>query len=275
MPLDGARKYCNGLIADWANWQLENGESFAQLKAVLKALSPSPDEVLEPGPLIKVSVDDARRHPTLKMPYGQDVPLIHVSAGMRRIVALAYLLVWTWQEHLAASRIRDRSPARDIIFLIDEVEAHLHPQWQRRIVPALLSVIDAMTGSHDVSVQLLVVTHAPLVLASVEPHFDAERDRMFGLELANGNVELQERPYVPHGDASNWLTSDAFGLEQARSVDAERAIEHARTLLRHTEAPTLAQARSVDAELRAAGLPDIDPFWVRWGAFIEELGENA
>ncbi len=60
-------------------------------------------------------------------------------------MALAYLLVWTWQEHLRACEIRGTKPAKEIIFLIDEIEAHLHPQWQRRIVKALLDVMSALT----------------------------------------------------------------------------------------------------------------------------------
>jgi len=104
------------------------------------------------GPLRRISVAEAVDHPTLEMPYGQEVALVHASAGMRRIVALAYLLVWTWREHLQACELQSITPAREIIFLIDEIEAHLHPQWQRRIVPALLDVMEALTGEHDVPV---------------------------------------------------------------------------------------------------------------------------
>ena len=99
-------------------------------------------------------------------PYGQEVPLVLASAGIRRIVALAYLLVWTWQEHLRACEIREMKPAREIVFLLDEIEAHLHPQWQRRIVKALLNVMEALTGTSTVSIQMIATTHSPLVLAS-------------------------------------------------------------------------------------------------------------
>ena len=133
--------FCEGLFRDWATWQLEDGVAFEQLKRVLEALSPSPDEMLVPGQLRRVSINDPKKYPTLMMPYGQEVPVIHASAGMRRILALAYLLVWTWQEHLAACELTGNDPAREIIFLIDEVEAHLHPQCQRRIVPALRAVM--------------------------------------------------------------------------------------------------------------------------------------
>jgi hypothetical protein len=50
------------------------------------------------------------------------------SAGMQRIAALAYLLVWTWREHLRASERTRRKPAREVICLIHEIECHLYPQ---------------------------------------------------------------------------------------------------------------------------------------------------
>ncbi|WVM93027.1 AAA family ATPase [Halopseudomonas pachastrellae] len=83
---------CNGLIRDWAGWQKENGRAFQSLQAVLRQLSPSAKEQLEAGPLTRISLTDARDMPTIKMPYGMDVPILHVSSGMRRIIALAYFL---------------------------------------------------------------------------------------------------------------------------------------------------------------------------------------
>ncbi len=271
LPLDEPVKYCNGLIADWANWQLENGQAFAQLCSVLKVLSPSRDESLEPGDLIKVSLGDARKHPTIKMPYGQEVPLIHASAGIRRIVSLAYLLVWTWQEHVASAELRGDTPAREIIFLIDEIEAHLHPQWQRRIVPALLDVMEALTGRHDVPVQLIAATHSPMVLASAEARFDEQQDAVWELDLRKNQVDLHEFPWSRRGDANAWLTSSVFDLKEPRSLEAEAAITDALALLRQ-ESPDEAEVERVDQALRAA-LSDVDRFWVRWSQYRRSVGE--
>jgi len=192
---------CEGLIRDWASWQREDGEAFQQLKSVLKSLSPSQ---LIPGDLRKVSLDDPKRYPTLKMPYGEDVALIHASAGMRRVVALAYLLVWTWQEHLEACKLRGETPVSEIIFLIDEVEAHLHPEWQRRVVPALLEVMEALTGEHNAKTQLITATHSPLVLASIELIFEEERDGVFLLDLQDNSVTLRELIRTLAGHDSFW-----------------------------------------------------------------------
>lgn len=261
--------HCEGLIRDWASWQRENGEAFNMLTKVLQVLSPPGGEPLVPGELRKLSVDDPKRYPTLRMPYGQDVAVTHASAGMRRIIALTYLLIWAWQEHIAAAEVRGDEPAREVIFLIDEIEAHLHPQWQRRIVPAVLNVMDALTGSHGSRVQLITATHSPLVLASVEPLFDVKKDAWFDLDLEEARVILRNREFVRRGEVSNWLTSEAFDLRRARSLEAESAIETALTLLRQKD-PPWQDVESVDQSLHAAGLPDIDPFWVRWGQFVEE-----
>ena len=269
---------CEGLIRDWASWQREDGETFRHLVNVLKQLSPSREEALEPGELQKVSLDDPRRHPTLKMPYNQQVPLIHASAGMRRIVALAYLLVWAWQEHLEACKLRGDKPANEVILLIDEIEAHLHPQWQRRIVGALLEVMDALTGSHSIDIQLIAATHSPLVLASAEPSFDPEQDGLFLVDLQAGRVTLKQQTWSKQGDVVGWLVSETFGLRQGRSLEAERAIEAAEAWMRNdtTDLPRdLTSASAIDLELKRV-LAGHDPFWPRWVVWVEaQLQERA
>ena len=263
---------CEGLIRDWATWQREAGPTFDQLKKVLRTLSPSPDEEIRPGDLKKLSLDDPKRYPTLQMPYGQEIPVILASAGMRRVIALAYLLVWTWQEHLAACQLRGSTPTKEIIFLIDEIEAHLHPRWQRRIVPALLDVMEALTGEHDVQVQLIAATHSPLVLASSEAHFDPTADAIWDLDLVEGKVELKEWPWQRRGDANAWLTSSVFELQEPRSVEAEYAILQALALLQQGQEVSVENVDRVDGLLRGA-LSDVDRFWVRWSAFAEKIRE--
>jgi len=264
---------CEGLIRDWASWQREGGAAFAALTKVLHALSPSTSSPLQPGELRKISLDDPKQYPTLRMPYGQDVAVVHASAGMRRILAVAYLLVWAWREHVASSQLLGIDPSREIILIFDEIEAHLHPQWQRRIVPALLQVMDVLTGDHDASVQLIAATHSPLVLASVEPVFNEDQDKLFVLEEREGEVRLREPPWAKQGDVLNWLVSDAFGLIQARSIEAERAIEAAEALMRADRSlPGGLDTRdAIDTELKRV-LPGHDPFWPRWVVWVENHG---
>lgn len=269
LPQDEPRKLCNGLIHDWAAWQREKGHAFDLLTRVLHRLSPSPDEPLLPGELQRISLDDVRDHPALQTPYGQQVALVHASAAIQRIVALAYLLVWTWTEHLRTVDLLGQDPAREIIFLVDEIEAHLHPRWQRRIVPALLDVVEALTGTQDVSLQLIAATHSPLVLASVEPYFDPARDALWELDLKNQHVELTRPQWRRYGDVNSWLSSEIFDLEEPRSIEAETAMRRALALLQAGQKPALGEVEAVDADLRKV-LSDVDRFWVRWSAFVEE-----
>ncbi len=259
---------CPGLLFDWILWKGLGGDSFSQLVTVLEALSPPEGPALSPGPLVRLGLD-GRDMPTITMPYSVDVPLVHASAGMRRVIALAYVLVWAWQEHVFASRELEQPTTRQVVFLVDEVEAHLHPRWQRRILKSLLAVMESMIP--HAAVQVVAATHSPLILASAEPFFDAERDAWFDLDLDRDHgaptVALVKRPFVRRGDVSSWLTSEAFDFKQARSLEAEEAMTQALALLRE-KAPAKTEIERVDTLLRAA-LGDIDRFWVRWSAWKE------
>ncbi|MCX6380291.1 MAG: AAA family ATPase, partial [Armatimonadetes bacterium] len=272
---EGKLPYCEGLVRDWASWQRDNGDAFRLLESVLQTLSPSPEEPLTSGRLRRISVDDSKDYPTIKMPYNQEVAVIHASAGLRRIIALAYLLVWTWREHLLACELRRTAPTKDIVFLFDEVEAHLHPQWQRRILPALFAVMAKLTGEHAVNVQMIAATHSPLALASLETFFDSEQDAWFDIDLVRDKrkVAIERRDFIRKGTAGRWLTSEAFDLlSEGRSLEGEQAIAKAEALLdRRNNGATLTkeEIESVDAGLRQT-LPDIDRFWVRWRSFVDE-----
>lgn len=197
--------------------------------------------------------------------------IVHASAGIRRIAALAYMLVWSWVEHTRAAEQLGSDYTHQIVLLFDEIEAHLHPLWQRTIVPALLKVMESLTDyrnprARDPSVQLVAATHSPLVLASVEPLFEVERDRLFHLDVRDGVVRLDEEPWAKQGDVVNWLVSETFGLRQGRSVEAERAIEAAEAFMRNDRGGLvegLTTQSGIQRELNRV-LPGHDPFWPRW-----------
>lgn len=182
---------CNGLVRDWVDWQQKQQGTFDALCKALAQLS-SDDIPLKPGLPMRVSADDTRIVPTLEMSYGR-VPIIHASAAIKRVIGLAYLLVWSWREHAEAARLLQQEPAKHLVLLVDEVESHLHPKWQRRILPAVLAASDSLAA--QLAVQLFVSTHAPLVTASIETHFHHERDKVFHFHFAeDGQVEVEERP---------------------------------------------------------------------------------
>lgn len=267
-PGESRTMLCNGLVQDWAGWQKEDGAPFNQLKRVLDVLSPSAKEKLVPGQLTRISLDDVRDIPTIRMSYQQDVPVLHASSGMRRILALAYFLVWAWEEHKQAAKQRGRQATKQITFLIDEVESHLHPSWQRRVVPALLAVMGELTKKAEV--QLIAATHSPLIMASVEPLFDEGKDAWFDLDFERKKVVLRRRDFEKHGNASTWLISEAFDLKSDRAIKYESLIEQACKLLNKPQ-PKRSDISEMHGKLIQA-LGPRDEFLFRWRAICHKKG---
>lgn len=275
VPIEGRpTKICKGILDDWSSWIRENGESANRMAEVVGTLT-LPGEPWEVGPILRLSVDDAQDIPSIRTDYSDAVPIVHASSAVRRIVGLAYMLVWSWSEHVRAAKQIGVGVAGQVILLFDEIDAHLHPRWQRAIVPAILKVMDRLTNS-DAGVQLIAATHSPLVLASVEPHFDEECDRLFHLDIHDGHVQLDIVPWAKQGDALNWLVSEVFGLRQARSVEAEYAIEAAQAYMRgdaQQNPENLREEVAIHRELQRV-LAGHDPFWPRWIITTESKGNS-
>ena len=70
---------------------------------------------------------------------------------------------------MAAEQIGD-TPTNQVILLIDELESHLHPKWQRAILPSLLKLAKVLHSKAQI--QVTTATHSPLVMASAETTFD-------------------------------------------------------------------------------------------------------
>ena len=112
-------------------------------------------------------------------------------------------------------------------------------------------------------------------MASVEPIFDHNQDAWFDLDLEQSSgrgrkVVLSRRPFVRYGEASNWLTSTAFDLQSARSIEAERILEEAAKAMSDPKFGK-AEGKKLDHQLRSV-LGDTDPFWMRWRFVAEKKG---
>ena len=209
--------------------------------------------------------------PTLAMPYG-DVPILQASAAMRRVAALAYLLVWSLREHRKAQEFLGAEPVGQIVFLVDELESHLHPRWQRAILPALLDVIERLNPK--AGVQLLATTHSPFVPLSVETRVDEAQDALWDLDLDGLAVKLTRRPWERRGDAAGWATSEVFDLESTRSTEGEALVRALEALYLRSRTPGYVlraeELTAMDARLQAV-LPELDPIFARWMAFKDQL----
>lgn len=120
------------------------------------------------------------------------------------------------------------------IVLVDEIEQHLHPQWQRRILSLLHRLFP--------KIQFLATTHSSLcVLGSTD--LTDEEVSLVHLRQEEGKVEVTSGIKPPRGQrADQILTSYLFGLETTGDDQTKAEIERLSRLLGQAE---------LDAEDRA------------------------
>ncbi len=154
--------------------------------------------------------------------------------------------------------------------MVDELEAHLHPKWQRTILPALIGIQQILAD--ELEVQFIIATHSPLIMASVEPFFDNDIDTLFQIKLSSdhANAVLSKEDFVKYGQVNSWLTSPIFNMGQARSTNAEAAINMAKDLQLDDD-PSAEDVQRVHEKLLQC-LSQTDPFWPRWIFFAEQHG---
>jgi len=87
------------------------------------------------------------------------------------------------------------------IVLIDEIDLHLHPKWQRMIVPKLLDVFP--------NCQFIISTHSPHVITHVQP------DRLFLLKQTDLGI-VAEKPSESYGKNVDRVLEDIMGLKTTR-----------------------------------------------------------
>ena len=88
---EGKAGEIEGLIRDWVSWQQSSDTvAFGNLTSVLEHLSPEDTGPLVPSEPVRIP-GDPRQIPTIRQSYG-DVPVVFASAGIQRILLLAYLI---------------------------------------------------------------------------------------------------------------------------------------------------------------------------------------
>ena len=276
-----------GLLLDWVLWQRNpNSPEFPVLKKLLSRLSPPEFPILVGDPK-KVSLDDVREIPTVKLPYGE-VPALWGSSAIRRILSLAYILVWSFSEHVKAAELLRMTPTSQITLLFDELDAHLHPKWQRTVMGALMHAVEEMIRAFvrkrnvRCNVQIMASTHSPLVMAALEDEFDPATDKWFDFDFGDEGrvIQITDRPFVRQGQSDEWLKSQAFDLLSTRSPGVERTLlDAARILGRYTDGEAqVGVSRKPPQEVRSAfeelqrRLPATDAFLLRFRAICEMYG---
>nr|WP_320076064.1 AAA family ATPase [Tolypothrix sp. PCC 7712] len=81
------------------------------------------------------------------------------------------------------------------VVLIDEIELHLHPNWQRRIITSLIKTFP--------NCQFIVTTHSPQVISYVKP------DNIYILKNTDQGI-VANRPQSSYGRDSNQILEDVM-----------------------------------------------------------------
>ncbi len=95
---------------------------------------------------------------------GVDIPVEELSDGYRSVLSMTFELIRQMSIAFGPENVFDPENATIVIpsgvVVVDEIDAHLHPTWQRRI--------GRWFCDHFPNVQFIVSTHSPLVCQSAE-----------------------------------------------------------------------------------------------------------
>ena len=145
-----------------------------------------------------------------------NVPLDGLSLGHRTVTAWIVDLAWRLVRRYPDSPKPLEEPA---IVLIDEIDLHVHPRWQRRIM--------AQFSHHFTNVQFVATTHSPLMITSMRDVNVA----VLKQPEAGDHVVIENDPEVVEGWRFDQILVSLFGLETARSLRVEDLMKEREILL--------------------------------------------
>lgn len=209
--LDAATAYDKALnqlevsLNDFSNWYRVVASDFAaatkerlfqQLEQAIKTFLPEVHDL---------ALHDVRPPRFSVTKSGQPLFLEQLSDGERGLLALVFDLT----RRLAIANPDSDNPISEgvALVLIDEIELHLHPKWQRDVLQRLRNTFKAC--------QFVVTTHSPLVLGEVPA-----RCVRF-LEFLDGKVSVTV-PTEAYGMDANRILHEFMGAPvRNRQVDNE------------------------------------------------------
>ncbi len=178
--------------------------------------------------------------------------------GLRATVTWVLDMLSWWLLYDHAARTPRNSDAAGTV-LIDEIEQHLHPKWQRVILNQLTSAFP--------KIQFIATTHAPLVASGAEGAV---------VHRLNDGEHRVEQPF-------GWLAEDVYEMMGLPTSRASAFTEKVLDAFRHLDwkqlqgTITVAERRQLEAlRRRLRGLPGSDPVAVSMGLnnVIELLDVN-
>lgn len=167
-----------------------------------------------------------------------DLPLKSFSDGFRNIIYLIIDLVWRASQLNPWLDFEQLSIQTKGVVTLDEVDLHLHPKWQGKVIPLLVSLFP--------NVQFFITTHSPIVVANFNPDFG----KLF--LITNNSIEQFNEHFF--GKKINYILSSVLGAVD-RHIPTQQKIDR---MLRAIEDQSPEVYEPLLAELRES-LGDDDP----------------
>lgn len=105
----------------------------------------------------------------------------------------------------------------EAVFLLDEIESHLHPAWQRKILPAFQRLFPKS--------QIFIATHSPFLIASLNHGW------IHQLTMEpDGAVTIQEPKAASAGDSYISVVEDIMGVKEWYDPESEKLLAEFREL---------------------------------------------
>jgi energy-coupling factor transporter ATP-binding protein EcfA2 len=161
---------------------------------------------------------------------GSHVPTISLSDGYRSVLALTGDLVW----RLIQSFPNTNNPFLEKgVVLIDELDIHLHPSWQRDIAQLLQAQFP--------NLQFIVATHSPFIAAGA-----GEDARTLKFSLVDGIATVDEVKNISALSMDKLLQSEAFGLVSPYSPQTQNKLDqYDKLIVRKRSTLTAAERRDL------------------------------
>ena len=166
-----------------------------------------------------------------------------------RDLSLGYRTSMAWMVDFA-SRMFDLYPesenplAEPAVVLIDEIDLHLHPKWQRELIDYLTNLFP--------NTQFIVTTHSPLIVQAA-----AARDANIVVCRREGDhvVIDQSVEAVKNWRTDQILTSDFFDLPTARPKEIEPFLEERQKILSKAKLTKKDEMRLTELENEIGFMP--------------------
>ena len=147
------------------------------------------------------------------------------------------------------------------IVLIDEVDLHLHPRWQREILIQLTEVFP--------NLQFIVSTHSPIIVVGA-----AEIAQVVNLNTINDDENLHQND-IQVSNVGQVLLSDLFGLKYLYSPEWDDKIQERDTILSKPELTQDDEERLAQLDEELKGLTSLqDSNAIRSTQLLEKLARE-